>query len=81
MMFFFVVVNMVNWLDIIVLSSIIMMELNFIYFVEYLNFLCINLMYERIWYFYGELYLLFFDMEFSIFVIIIVIGLLMKKYV
>lgn len=74
------VANIVNWLDTTVLSSIIMTESNLTQIEEHSNSLCINLMHERTRYFHGELYLLPFDMEFSILATTIVIGLPMKKY-
>lgn len=74
------VANIVNWLDTTVLSSIIMTESNLTQIAEHSNSLCINLMHERTQYFHGELYLLPFDMEYSILATTIVIGLPLKKY-
>lgn len=73
------VVNMVNWLDTTVLSSIIMTESNFTHLPEHSNSSCINLMHERNQFFLRKLFLLPFDMEFSILATTIVISIPLAK--
>lgn len=80
-MSFLAVANMVNWLDTIVRSSILLTESNFTQLTEHSNCPCFNLMHgsPKTCYFHGELYLLPFNMEFSILAITIFIGIPQTK--
>lgn len=80
-MSFLAVANMVNWLDTIVRSSILLTESNFTQLTEHSNCPCFNLMHgsPKTCYFHGELYLLPFHMEFSILAITILIGIPQTK--
>lgn len=79
-MSFLVVVNLVNWLDTAILSSIIMIESNSTHHARHSNISCITMVHERTHFFNRELMLLPFDMEFGILATTILTGIPLTKY-
>lgn len=79
-MSFLVVVNLVNWLDTAILSSIIMIESNTTHHAQHSNLSCITMVHERTHFLNRELMLLPFDMEFGILATTILTGIPQTKY-